>query len=156
VRALTELEAPLSGARCVLYRVALTLWQRFLEGPELALGAPSRETAGAAFLLETDEGPVLVEPCEATVALGGALPLRLRLGRDPALDARLARLYGRLSRPAPDAAVRAREWRLEAGSRVRLAGWLSSAPHPRGAGDGYREPPRLPLVRASRLAWRSR
>jgi hypothetical protein len=146
---LAELEAPLSGLRCVLYRVALGPLQRLLEG---STGA-SREIAGVRFLLRTGAGLVLVDAGEAEqLELRRRLRRRYRLGADGASDRRLLALYQRLQRSGPSRrTVSGSEARLESGERLLLGGTISSCPDPRGLPAGYREPPRLPLLRAQEL-----
>jgi hypothetical protein len=146
---LAELEAPLSGERCVLYQIALGLLQRLIDG-----GGATRETAGAWFLLRVRDGQlVLIDPAAALrVKLRRVLRRRCPLGRDAASDGRLRALYRRLARPAPRRAwIAGREARVVGGDRLRLHGWLSSHPDPRGVPASYREPPRLPFLRAEEL-----
>lgn len=146
---LAELEAPLSGIRCVLYQVALGPLQRLLEGGSGA----SRERAGVRFLLRTGAGLVLVDAGEADpLELRRRLRRRYRLGADRSCDRRLLALYQRLARPGPSRrTVSGSEARLESGEHLQLAGTISTCPDPRGLPAGYREPPRLPLLCAQEL-----
>jgi len=141
-----ELEAPLTGRRCLLYSVALGLLQRLRDG-----GGRARETAGLCFLVRTESGLLLVDPAAARLRLPTRLRARLWLGHDPARDARLRSLYQRLGRSRLPAAVAASEQRLEAGDRVLCAGWLEARPHAGGDPRGYRQPPQLPVLLATRL-----
>ena len=138
-------EAPLSGALCVLYQVELTALQRLLDGWERG---GSRETAGSHFWVNCPLGQVLVDPTAADLSLGPVLRRRVHLGRDPALDTRLNALYERLARPLNRRTVACRERLLCAGQQVVLWGELSHQPDPRGEYDGYREPPRVPVLAA--------
>ena len=157
VVAITELEAPFSGIRCVLYQAALGPLQRLLEGS----GGASRETAGVRFLLRTHgawgTGLVLVDAGAAEeVELRRRTRRRCRLGADRACDQRLRALYGRLARVGPARrSVSGVEARLETGEHLELVGTLTTCPDPRGLPAGYREPPRLPLLRAQALRVRS-
>jgi hypothetical protein len=139
-----ELEAPLSGRRCLLYRVALGPLQRLLGGGR------GQEVAGLSFLLRSEGQLVLVEPADARLRLAWRRRLRLVLGYDATCDARLTSLYRRLERHPP-AVVVGREQRLDAGDWVEVAGWLEEQPHACGQPQGYRLPPRLPVIQAARL-----
>jgi hypothetical protein len=143
-----EVEAPLTGVRCAVYRVALTLMQRVLDGPASGL---SSETAGAWFVLHRPAGPILVDPSQARLRFRTRRRCCIRLGEDPATDARLGRLYRRLARDNRRRVVAGREQRIHRGDTVSCAGWLSCVPDPRGIPDGYREPPRLPLMTAEEI-----
>lgn len=151
VVALSELEAPLTGIRCVLYQVSLGPLQRLLEGG----GGASRETAGVRFLLQTSRGTaglVLVDAGEAELELRRRVRRRCRLGADRDGDRRLRALYERLARTGPARrTVAGVEARLEPGEHLVLAGTLTACPDPRGRPAGYREPPRLPLLHACSL-----
>ena len=138
-------EAPLSGAPCVLYQVELTYLQRLLEGWERGC---SRETAGSHFWIQCPLGQVLVDPTDADLSLGPVTRRRVHLGRDAALDTRISALYERLSRPLPRRSVAFGERLLLTGQQVVLWGELSHQPDPRGDYDGYREPPRVPVLAA--------
>lgn len=144
--ALAELEAPLSGRRCLLYRVVLGLLER-LRGPRRS----GQEMAGVSFMLSSEPGLLLVEPAAARLHLRTRLRARLRPGHDAARDARLAELFARLGRHLPRRAVIGREQRLEAGELVRVAGWVTAKPHPLGRPRGYRQPPELPVLLADWL-----
>lgn len=141
-------EAPLTGAPCVLYQVELTALQRLLDGWERG---GSRETAGSRFWVHCPLGRVLVDPRDADLTIGPVLRRKVRLGRDPALDSRIRALYERLARPLLRSTVACRERRLGPGQQVVLWGQLSYQPDPRGQPDGYREPPRVPLLSAQGL-----
>jgi hypothetical protein len=151
VQPLRLLEAPLSGRGCVLYQVRLTLWQWLLEG---ATG-PSCEVAGVPFLLRRlDTGdPLLVDPRRAEVTLNNACGRKVKLGRDPALDRRVCRLYEQLERqpPLPRGTVRCRERRLQPGERVWLVGRFVACTDVRGDAAGYRQPPRTRFLEAEAL-----
>ena len=138
-------EAPLSGAACVLYQVELTAIQRLLDGWERG---ESGESGGACFWIDCPLGQVLVDPTDADLSLGPVLRRRVALGRDPALDTRISALYQRLDRPLTRRTVACRERLLCAGHQVVLWGQLSHQPDPRGEYDGYREPPRVPVLAA--------
>lgn len=147
------LEAPLTGAPCVLYRVELGLLQRLLEG---TLGSPRREVAGTRFVVRSTRtgGEVLVDPRQAELWLRRrtAVRRRVNLGRDPALDARLSRLYARLRRSLPRRrVVVCREQRLQTGDRIWLEGPLLLQPDAAGRPQGYREPPARALLEARLL-----
>ena len=143
-----ELEAPLTGRRCLLYRVALGPLQRLLGRGR------GQEVAGLSFLLRSEVGVlILVEAGAAQLRLATGLRLRAPLGRDAARDVRLVALYQRLERDLP-AVVVCREQRLDAGDWVEVAGWLDEQPHPCGEPRGYRLPPRLPVLQAERLSVR--
>jgi hypothetical protein len=141
-----EVEAPLTGRRCLLYRVALGPLQRLLGSGR------GQEVAGLSFLLRGEGQVVLVEPAEARLRLA-ARRLRLVLGHDATCDARLTSLYRRLERHLP-AVVVGREQRVDAGDWVEVAGWLDEQPHPCGQPQGYRLPPSLPVLQAARLTVR--
>lgn len=153
---LRALRAPLSDAPCVLYRVELSRWQRFLEGFD-GRGGAARELAGARFVLrrDGDAAPLIVDPSRAVVRLRGGATLRrrIRVGEDAELDARIIALYARLGRGRPPrATVICRERRLAEGAPVRVAGELLVVPAAAGALEGgYREPPRAALLRAATL-----
>jgi len=142
-------EAPLSGAHCVLYQVELTYLQRLLEDGWDRNG--SRETAGAHFWVDCPLGQVLVDTSDADLSLGSMKRWRVRLGLDPAADTRISALYERLARPLSRRIVSCRERLLCEGQQVVLWGELSHQPNPRGDYDGYREPPRVPLLAAEGL-----
>jgi hypothetical protein len=151
VQPLHLLEAPLTGQACVLYQIRLTLWQWLLEGA----AGPSSEVAGVPFLLHLSRSgdPLLVDPRRAEVTLNNACGRKVRLGRDPALDRRVCRLYDQLSRqpPLPRGTVRCRERRLRPGERVWLVGHLRSCTDVRGSSAGYRQPPRTRFLEAEVL-----
>ncbi len=138
-------EAPLSGVACVLYQCELTAIQRLLDGWERG---ENGEIVGARFWVDCPLGQVLVDPTHAELTLGPVLRRRVLLGRDPAVDARIGALYQRLDRPLTRRTVACRERLLCAGHQVVLWGELSHQPDPRGDYDGYREPPRVPVLAA--------
>jgi hypothetical protein len=146
------LEAPLTGLPCVLYRVELGLLQRLLEGGHGA----RREVAGTRFVVRSTRtgGEVLVDPRGAELWLRRQTAVRRRvsLGRDPALDARLNRLYARLRRGLTRRRhVVCREQRLQTGARVWLEGPLLLLTDAAGQPQGYRAPPTRALLEARLL-----
>ncbi len=151
VRPLVALEAPLSGAGCALYRVRLTWLQRVMEG--FSPGGSS-ELTGAPFLLVCRLGEVLVDWTRATLHLEAARRHRVRLGRLPPRDERLAQLYRRLNRraPRPRQRVSMLEQRLLAGERVWVQGPVERVPDVNGAPAGYRQPPARLVLQATELA----
>jgi len=138
--------APLSGLPCVLYRVELTLTQRLLE----AQGGGRRELCGVRFVVNSERGPVLVDPSSAALLWPGT-KWRIALGRDRWSDQRMVRLYSRLGRKRPLRAIRCREWLIEPGSRLVVSGDLRCIQHSDGQAQGYREPPRLQVLSATTI-----
>ena len=146
------LQAPLSGAACVLYRVRLGLLQRLLDG--WGDGA-SRELSGSRFTIACRLGQVQVDCSGAAhVVLAPPRRLRIRLGQDAGGDARVDALYQRLLRQPPvhRARVAALEQRLDPGARVWVSGDLERRPDPRGRPAGYRLPPERLVLLAQELA----
>lgn len=149
------LEAPLSGDRCVLYQVEVG-WR------DLLFGRGGRElTEGARFELEplgglasVDGRPLRVR-IDATAAMIALAPRRWPVSRGvvpaDARDERLGALCTRLGRRLPRLPTRWRERRLCDGEVLRVRGWLGWQPSSAGAVDGYREPPRIPTLRAALL-----
>lgn len=149
------LQAPLSGDRCVLYQVEVG-WR------DLLFGRGGRElTEGAGFELEplhalpgVDGRPLRVR-IDATAAMVALAPRRWPVSRGvvppDARDERLGALCARLGRRLPRLPTRWRERRLCDGDVLRVRGWLAWQPSSAGAVDGYREPPRIPTLRAALL-----
>jgi len=148
VNPLLDLRALLSDTPCVIYQVELTLLQRLREG-RLLQG--HRATVGSRFLVQCRLGPVLVDTEAARIRLPEVTRHRLIQGRDRYEDARLAALYKYLRRPLTRQGVTCKERRLRPGERVWLVGSLVVVADPRGLPSGYREPPRMPLLRAEEL-----
>jgi len=161
VEPLRTLPAPLTGRPCVLYQVELGLLHRLIEG----VAGGVRETAGGCFRMRVGADlRILVDPSQAELKLcqKTAVRRKVRLGRDPALDARLRQLYQRLQREGPRrATVVCRERPLLAGQRVQLHGQLFRVLDVDGElTAGYRQPPRQWLLKVAELTarpqhWRS-
>ncbi len=145
-------QAPLSGAACVLYRVRLGLLQRLLDGWG---DGGSQELSGAQFSITCRLGQVLVDCAGAAhVHLSQGRRHRIRLGQHDGADARVAALYQRLLRhpPVRRNRVAALEQRLDPGARVWVCGGLETVPDPGGLPAGYRLPPGRMVLRAEELA----
>jgi len=143
------LPAPLSGRRCVLYRVELSVLRRLLA---LASARPTTETAGTLFAVAAVAAPgdpplAIVVDARAVERL--ALPrqrFRLPRGENLERDRRLGLLFRRLARRRAPPVVRCSERRLQIGDRLEIEGWIQHSWSPSGAFDGYRRPPRQPRL----------
>jgi hypothetical protein len=138
-----SIEAPLSGERCVMYRVDVSLWSR-LSDP----GSRRQEVSAVPFRIAPAhrEQHALAVDCRHAQLIGRARKWRLR--RAPGQASAQRQLLQRLQRNKATLLER----RIAVGDRIVVRGWVTEYPDARGAARGYRSVPHTTVLVAHTIA----